>query len=123
MSPTPLTTDDCSRFADRLHDRYIDAFTADQVAAAADTLLDRYGDMVADDALRATEVTLAPYNDDAVEIDIDVPNEIAEWYDVVSPIYADPAGDHCVRWGNQDVDVPPEGRAVNGRDEDVYGIR
>lgn len=45
------------------------------------------------------------------------------WNSEVSPIYADPEQEYSVYLGKKDLGVPPEGKAKNGKGEDVFGLR
>jgi hypothetical protein len=100
---------------DELEDQY-DEFTREQIELAVDVIGQRYG---GDVLLSPEHIDFNEAYGDAVEIVIDDVDD--------TPIYADPSageGEHlCVTWGNLGGELAPEGKATNGDDEDLFGIR
>lgn len=100
---------------DELSQRYED-LSDEQIETVVDVMSQRYGD---ETCVYPEAVTLGEAMGDAVEITIDDVED--------TPIYADPSageGEHlCVTWGNLGGELAPEGKATNGDDEDLFGIR
>lgn len=100
---------------DELDDQY-NEFSREQVEIAVDVIGQRYG---RDVFMSPEHIDFSEAYGEAIEITIDGVED--------TPIYADPSageGKHlCVTWGNLGGELAPEGKATDGDDEDLFGIR